>query len=195
MKVNWKQPAGKGMFWVTKILELIHWGGAAFAAALLALSRLAGPRLAQALEQGQPLWGAELKTYGLEVQFLYDGLADLRAVACFALGGIVILSLMAMVFRNIGLILQAAGGKGRFAGKAGVFQPDVVRMVREIGIFCLSVPAVGLAVTNLARLVLGVDRCEASIRLEGFFTGLIVLCLSQVFAQGVRLQQDVDGLI
>ena len=186
MKVNWKQPAGKGMFWVTKILELIHWGGAAFAAALLVLSRLAGPRLAQALEQGQPLWGAELKTYGL---------ADQRAVACFALGGIVILSLMAMVFRNIGLILQAAGGKGRFAGKAGVFQPDVVRMVREIGIFCLSVPAVGLAVTNLARLVLGVDRCEASIRLEGFFTGLIVLCLSQVFAQGVRLQQDVDGLI
>lgn len=195
MKRNWNDSMGKAVFWLAKGLEILHWGGAAFGAALLALSLLAGPRLARALEQGQSIWGAELKTYGLEIQVLYGGQADLRAVACFALGGLVTLSLMAMVFRNIGLILQAARGRGRFAGKTGVFQPDVVRMVREIGIFYLSIPAVGVAAANLARLLLGYDLCEASVRAEGFFTGLIVLCLSQVFAQGVRLQQDVDGLI
>lgn len=68
-------------------------------------------------------------------------------------------------------------------------------MAREIGLFYLAVPTAGLAAVNLARVVLGPERCEASVQPGGIFTGLVVLCLAQVFSYGVQLQSDVDGLI
>lgn len=194
-KKRWERAAAQAALWLSKGLEIVHWGGAAFGAALLLLCWLFGPRAAEALAAGQPVWGSELKTYGFEIQVLYGGQANLRAAEFFSAGGVIILSLMAMVYRNIHLILQAALGRGRFSDRAGVFQPDVVRMVRKIGIFYLSAPAVGLAIANLARLVLGPDNLEASVQLDSFFTGLILLCLSQAFAYGVQLQRDADGLI
>ena len=44
-------------------------------------------------------------------------------------------ALMAMVFRNVYLIFKTAEGKTWFSKGATPFQPDIVRMVREIGIF------------------------------------------------------------
>ena len=109
-------------------------------------------------------------------------------VALFSGGAAVILSLMAMVFRNIYLIMKKSEN-------ATPFQKDNVRMVREIGIFLLSVPMVGLIMSIVARLVLGVDNVEASVGLDSFMVGLVVLCLSQFFAQGMELEADVDGLL
>jgi len=34
-----------------------------------------------------------------------------------------------------------------------------------------------------------------TISISGFVTALLVLCLTQVFAYGVTLQRDVDGLL
>lgn len=194
MKQTWMKRAERWARRIAAGLEILHWAAAATALIWLVLALTSNRQMAEVLSSGASLWGDEMKTYGFELQVVYDGQADLKAAALFSGGAAVILSLMAMVFRNIRLILKAARPQ-EGEPLTRVFQPDVVRMVREIGIFYLSVPAAGLAAINLARLVLGVERCEASLQLGGIFTGLVVLCLSQVFAYGVRLQSDVDGLI
>ncbi len=68
-------------------------------------------------------------------------------------------------------------------------------MLREIGIFCISVPIVGLVMCTAARLILGVDAVETSVNIYGFSMGLIVLCLTQIFAHGAALEKDVEGLV
>ena len=70
-----------------------------------------------------------------------------------------------------------------------------VRMVREIGIFLIAIPAVQLVMSIVARIALGPDTVESGLNMAGVFTGLVVLALSQYFAYGTQLQSDVDGLL
>ena len=45
------------------------------------------------------------------------------------------------------------------------------------------------------NISLGTDTVETSVRLYGFSMGLVILCLTQFFARGVELEQDVEGLV
>lgn len=111
------------------------------------------------------------------------------------MGAVLILCLMAMVFRNIYLILKTARGQTKFSKGATPFQEDVTRMIREIGIFYLAAVVVGLACSVLAVLILGPETTETSLNLSNVMVGLLMLCLSQAFADGTKLRQDVDGLL
>ena len=181
---------------VSKFLEILHWLAAALMLCLLALCLAAPNWLSGLLAQGAQLFGLELTTYGftLTVAGAY-GSVNLAAVALFTVGAISILSLMAMVFRNVYLIFRTAKGKTWFAKGDTPFQKDIVRMVREIGIFYLAVPIVSLLMSVVAVLVLGADAAEPSVNFEGVVTGILLLCLSQVFAYGAQLERDVDGLL
>ena len=75
------------------------------------------------------------------------------------------------------------------------FQHDITRMVREIGIFYISVPVIGLIMSVIARMVIGYETAEISMSLSGLISGILILCLSQVFSYGMELQKDVDGLL
>ena len=68
-------------------------------------------------------------------------------------------------------------------------------MMKEIGIFAILIPVVGLIMSIILRVVLGTDLVEASVDLYGVFMGLIVLCLTQFFIYGKELENDVEGLI
>ena len=103
--------------------------------------------------------------------------------------------LMAMIFRNVYLIFKTAEGETKFSQGKTPFQKDNIRMVREIGIFCIAIPVVELIVSVIARIVLPVGVVETSVEMTGVFMGLVVLCLSQFFAYGMELQEDVDGLV
>lgn len=98
------------------------------------------------------------------------------------------MSLMAMVFRNLYLIIKKSEG-------STPFQKDNIRMLREIGIFSMVIPAVGLIMSTIIRLAAGVDAVEVSMHMDGFMMGIIVLCLTQFFAHGAELEKDVDGLL
>ena len=60
-------------------------------------------------------------------------------------------------------------------------------MLREIGIFAISIPLAGLALSIVCRLILGTDTVETSVRLYGFSMGLVILCLTQFFASGMEM--------
>lgn len=116
-------------------------------------------------------------------------------VTLSALAGVVLLGLSAMIFRNIYLILKTAQGETKFSKGSTPFQKDVTRMVREIGIFLISTSAVSLLWSIGLRFILGVESVELSVELDTALIGMMVICLSQFFDYGTKLQEDVDGLL
>lgn len=133
--------------------------------------------------------GAELAVYGFTVNApVKNGAVDMTAFLMFGIGAVLILAVMAMVFRNLHLIFKKSE-------HGTPFQKDTIRMMREIGYFSIAVPVIGLMMSVLVRLVVGVEAVEVSVDVAGIFMGIIVLCLTQFFVHGAELENDVDGLL
>lgn len=124
-----------------------------------------------------------------------DGTLNNAAMILFLLCGAMSLELMAWVFRNVNLILRTTQGLTKFSQGKTPFQKDNVRMMREIGIFFISITIVQLIFSTIATLVIGPELVESSVGMMGIVTGILMLCLSQVFALGMRMQNDIDGLV
>ena len=56
-------------------------------------------------------------------------------------------------------------------------------------------PVIGFVTSVLAKIFGGPDALEISVDLTGIVMGILVMCLSQFFAHGVKLENDVDGLV
>ena len=100
---------------------------------------------------------------------------------------------MAMIFRNVYLILKTAQGKTWFAKGNTPFQQNTVRMFREIGIFFILVCTISLVSTIIVNIA-GGEIASGFNYLSGFM-GLVFLCVSQFFNYGTRLEKDLDGLV
>lgn len=204
MKDNVKKSGGKksdGMRFVNRLAmiaaktaEVLHWLGAVAMLALLICSVAAQDWLSGifAAREGD----FELTSHGFNISALTTGGdINITAITMFSIAAILIMFLFAMIFRNAYLILKTADGKTWFSKGDTPFQKDVVRMLREIGIFLIAVPAVGLIMSVAARCVIGVDNAEISVDLSYVIVGLLMLCLSHFFDYGMALQEDVDGLL
>lgn len=175
---------------VTKIAEVFHWVGVVLMAAATVCS-LAAPEWVKYFVgiNAKECCGAELNVYEFEIiASMKNGAVDMKTVFLFGIGAVIILSLMAMVFRNLYLIIKKAEG-------STPFQADNIRMLKEIGIFSIAIPVVGLIMSIVCRLVLGTDAVEISVNAYGLSMGIIVLCLTQFFIHGAQLEKDVDGLL
>ncbi|MBP3654436.1 MAG: hypothetical protein J6J04_03275 [Oscillospiraceae bacterium] len=175
---------------ITKILEVFHWVGTCLMAAATVCAFAAPQWVGYFVGiDAKECCGAELAVYGFEVNAaVTDGNVDMTTFFLFGIGAVVILALMAMVFRNLNLIFKKSEN-------ATPFQKDNIRMLKEIGIFSIAVPVVGFVMSIITRLVIGVNAAEISINQSGIFMGIIVLCLTQYFIHGADLEKDVDGLL
>lgn len=175
---------------VARIIEVAHWVGAALLTAGVICSAAAPQfvRFFVNLDTAGREW-VDLNIYGFEVTaHCSNGVVDGTAFRIFGICGIILLCLMAMVFRNLFLILKRTEN-------STPFQKDNVRMLREIGIFFISIPVVSLVASLIARLALGADAAELSVNMAGVFMGFVMLCLTDVFSRGMELEKDVDGLV
>jgi len=102
---------------------------------------------------------------------------------------------MTMIFRNIYLIFRTAEGKTKFAEGVTPFQKPNIRMVREIGIFCIAIPVINTIISIIAKLAMGPDMIETSVEFTIVVFGLVIIALSQFFAYGMELESDVEGLV
>ena len=175
---------------VTKVVEIFHWVAVALMAAATVCSVAAPSWVGYFVGfDAKECCGANLSIYGFEINAVVtDGKVNMIAFLLFGIGAILILALMAMIFRNLNLIIKKSEG-------TTPFQADNVRMFREIGIFSIAVPVVGLIMSIITRLVLGADAAEVSNSLEGLVIGIVVLCITQFFAHGIEIEKDVDGLV
>lgn len=179
---------------LAKIAEVLHW--------FLAGVMLVGVLVAIFRPDTFPQWAESsilnrdnvLSCYGFEVNITGNtGTPRLDMILCFALGSAIVLSLMAMIFRNVYLILKTAQGRTWFAKGNTPFQKNIVRMFREIGIFFIAIAVMSLVseiIVNIAggELVSGFNYMNC-------FIGLVFLCISQFFNYGTRLEKDLDGLV
>ena len=175
---------------ITKIAEVFHWAGAVLMAAATVCSK-AAPEWVKLFVgfDAKDCCGANLEVYGFEVNApVVNGNTDMTSFFIFGIGATLILIVMAMVFRNLHLIFKKSES-------ATPFQKDNVRMMREIGLFSIAVPVIGLFMSFVFRLVTGVDAVENSMDMNGIFMGIVVLCLTQFFVHGAALEADVDGLL
>ena len=175
---------------ITKILEVFHWVGAVLMVAATVCS-VAAPNWVKYFVgfDAKECCGANLEVYGFEVNApVVNGNTDMTSFMLFGIGAVIILAVMAMVFRNLHLIFKKSEN-------GTPFQKDNIRMMKEIGIFAIVVPVIGFIMSIIVRLVTGVETAEISIDMGGIFMGIIVLCLTQYFVHGADLEKDVDGLL
>lgn len=108
-------------------------------------------------------------------------------MALVFLTGVVTMSITAlMVHRMHGIIVETMAGRP--------FQPCTVKWMKQIGYCAVAVPLVSI-VMSLGAMLLKVDGIFAEVDFSGIMMGVLVLCLTQVFAYGLELQKDVDGLL
>ncbi len=175
---------------ITKIIEVFHWVAVALMMAAGVCSLFAPQWVNKFVGfDAKACCGANLSVYGFEINApLSNGVVDMKAFLMFAIGAVIILALMAMIFRNLHLIFKKSEN-------GTPFQEDNIRMFREIGIFSIAVPVIGLIMSIITRLVLGVEVAELSVNMGGLFMGIVVLCITQYFIHGASLEKDVDGLL
>lgn len=171
---------------LAKAVEVGHWAASVGLIVVFALTFFMGQDLVQRFfaEHGMK-FSVYLLEYTLIGQSAEVGFVSLRLTLWV---GAILMALMAMVFRNIYLIMKNAE-------RGTPFQKDNVRMVREIGIFLIIQPILSLVLSWVIRLVAGEDMVEVSVGLDSAIVGLVVLCLSQFFAHGVDLEADTEGLL
>lgn len=178
---------------LAKIAEVLHWclAGIMLIGAIYALARPVsfGAWLKTVL-RGE----TNLSCYGYEVAVVNTGgEVNLGMVLAFALGSAITLSLMAMIFRNVYLILRTAKGKTWFAKGNTPFQQNIVRMFREIGIFFIAISAMSIVSEIIVNIVGG--ELANGLNYMSCFIGLVFLCIAQFFNYGTRLEKDLDGLV
>lgn len=91
-----------------------------------------------------------------------------------------------MLHRMHGIIVETMAGKP--------FQPCTVKWMKQIGYCAVAMPLV-IAAMNLWAMLISVDGNHAVLDLSGLLLGVLVLCLTHVFAYGLELQNDVDDLL
>ncbi len=174
---------------VSKILEVTHWVGTVLMAAIAVCAAAAPQGLKYLMDVEGLRAEQEVAAYGFEINMRgAAGEINMTTLCLFAVAGVLIFSLMAMVFRNLYLIIKKSEG-------ASPFQKDNIRMLREIGIFSVAVPVIELVMSGIIRLAVGVEGLETSVSMNGIFMALLVLCLTEFFAYGAQLEKDMDGLL
>lgn len=179
---------------LAKIAEVLHWclAGLMLIGTLTAIIQPAAftEWLKTTIMRGE----TNLSCYGFDVAIINaDDVPRLSMIFCFTIGSALVLSFMAMIFRNVYLILKTTQGKTWFAKGNTPFQNNIVRMFREIGIFFIAVSLMSLVseiIVNIAggELVYGFNYLSC-------FIGLVFLCISQFFNYGAKLERDLDGLV
>lgn len=174
---------------ITKVLEIGHWVAVGLMAAV-GICSVAAPGFLKYLMDVEGLkQGGEISVYGFDAMVLYStgGIHSL-ALMLYALGAVAIFLMMALIFRNLFLVIKR-GEEG------SPFQSANVRSLRWIGVLSFAIPLVGVVMSVVLRLVIGAEAAEISMDQSGCVMGILVLCLTQFFIHGAQLEQDVEGLV
>lgn len=182
---------------LSKICEILHWVIAGCAAVLSVFSIIFSEH-SEFIKQMKEA-GGDLQAYSLDINPLTaTGEVNTIAVTLFFVAATIVFILMAMVFRNIHLIMKTVTGKNKNTTSTSPFQKDVIRMVREIGYFAMAIPVIGFLFSTIitaVSIISGVGGGEVALNLDGFVIGLICLSLTNIFTYGASLEKDVDGLL
>ncbi len=174
---------------ISKIVEICHYVGAALMAAAGVLSIVSPQNLKYVMDVKDLIANPEVSVYGFEAMLANaTGQINYIAHALYALGGAAILLFMALIFKNLGSIIEKAEEKSPFCS-------ENVKSLKRIGIYSIAIPLAGLLMSVVMRIAIGHEFAEISLNQSGIMMGLVVFVLTSYFAHGAELEQDVDGLL
>ncbi len=189
------QGINKAVIIISKIIEVFCWVGVALCAVLTVVTIVGHQELYAFLTSVDPsATTVSLQGLTLTSSAAFGGLTPGAFIIAW-ITSLLVLSLMAMIARNINLVFKTSAGETWFSQGNTPFQPDNVRMIREIGIFAIAIPVVEIAMSLVAAIVLGFDTVEINVDMTTIFFGLVALALSQYFSYGAQLETEVDGLV
>lgn len=142
--------------------------------------------------------GALLTGIGFDVNAIGDtGDINHFAISMYFIGVSVVFVLLALIFRNLDIILHIISGRYEKAESTSPFQEEVVKRVKKIGILSIAMPVVGFVITTIIYVVslINGNPVNVSASIDGVIIGLVCLCLTQIFSYGASLEKEVDGLL
>ncbi len=181
---------------LAKILEVFAWVGCAGSAASLITIAAGKSVLLKYFSDITTSKDVSIGGFSIDMS-LVDPSRMISAFAVFFVMAIILMALLGLIFRRVYLIFKTAEGKTKFSKGNTPFQPDIVRMIREIGILSLAAPVSQIIMSIIARIVIGpsVPDIAVNVDMTSIFFGLVILCLSQFFAYGAELQEQTEGLV
>lgn len=182
----------KFMSVLSKIIEILHFIGAVTLAAVLILCFVNYSFLGLPLENYTLTYHQSMSVYGFTIENV-TGENFKTALEFFCFCGMLLLFLMGMIYRNMDLILKKLHYTTHFSQANSPFQLDIIRMVREIGIFSISIPAVSFVVSFIVKFMN--PALETSVSLSGVFFGLAILFLSKIFSYGYDMQKEMENIV
>lgn len=165
----------------SKILEIICWMGVA----ALLFCIVAGIVNTEWMTLNL-LPDSSISMNGVDMQLGEN--TSLAAIIVVLVGGITGFVVMALLFRNLHKVLSTTD-------EGVCFRAENVAHIERIGWMSIAMPVIGFVTSVLAKLFGGPDALEISVDLTGVVMGILVLCLSQFFAHGAKLESDMDGLV
>ena len=186
---------GRAGYACIRVFEVFYWCAAAFSVVLTALLAFAPERLMSlygAAEQpeGEMLF-SRIVSYNYAGGFTMTAAGsmgfDTQLQMVMTAASIVTAVLMALVFRRIGQVI-------RLSGESTPFQKPVVNRVRQVGWLFIAAPLVTVCASLLTYVVCW-PSYSFQVDVSGIVTGALVLGLTQIFAYGVKLEGDVEGLL
>lgn len=178
---------------MAKILEVFFLLFTAAAIAFTVMSSINPERVYSILKVGLDSPEMNVLGFGVHIADAAGNVFKTPMVILFAIS-IPVSLCMVMIFRNIYLIYKTAAGKTWFSKGETPFQKDIVRMVREIGIFSIGMPVLQFIGTGIIKLI-SKGAVETHVLLTGLVFGIVVISLSEFFAYGMKLEEDVEGLV
>ena len=120
----------------------------------------------------------------------FSKLGDIRVVGVLGcLYGLICTTLGSMIFGNIYKVFK------NIENDTTPFTKENVRLIKEIGIYAIVSPFVGAVISLVMAIIFKSPNFRATIDVTTLFMGFVVLCLSQFFAHGVELEDEVNGLL
>ena len=186
---------GRAGYVCVRVFEVFYWCAAAFSAVLTALLAFAPERLMSfygVAEQpeGEMLF-SQIVSYNYAGSFTVTAAGnmgfDVGLQVIMTAASIITAVLMALVFRKIGQVIRLSGG-------STPFQKRVVDRVRQVGWLFIAAPLVTVCASLLTYVVCW-PSYSFQVDVSGIVTGALVLGLTQIFAYGVKLEDDMEGLL
>jgi len=174
---------------ITKLIEIFHWVAVGLMGCASIVSLINPSFLKFFVDIDTNGKYVDLSIYGFEINAeVKDGNIDMLTFFLFGIGATIIFALMALIFRKLNLIIKNSEN-------STPFKTCNVKLLKEIGYFSIIIPIIGFIISIITTIVIGPNSIETSNSLDGFISGIIILCLTQFFAHGVELENDVDGLL
>lgn len=116
-----------------------------------------------------------------------NGTVSIAGVVLYLLYGCLNAAMFALAFRNVHRVLHSSQSESPF-------RMENVRLLRHSG-FLFFGTVIAQFLFGLLGLLVRNMSVGVTVDMSGIVTGILVLCLSQIFAQGVQMQEDIDGLV